>query len=75
MEKLKLGKYKHFKGKFYQVVGVGKHSESLEDVVIYRALYDSEEFGDKAIWVRPLKLFIENVNVGDKVVPRFEFVE
>ncbi len=66
---MKLGKYRHYKGKEYQVIGIAKHSETLEDLVVYIALY-----GEKQIWVRPLKMFQENVVVGDKQIPRFEFI-
>lgn len=55
MQDLKLGKYQHYKGQFYEVIGVARHSETLEELVVYRALYDSEEFGKNALWVRPLK--------------------
>jgi hypothetical protein len=65
------GRYRHFKGKLYEVLGVAKHSETLEDYVVYKALYDSE-FGKNALWVRPLKMFEEKVKVGDKEVNRFE---
>jgi hypothetical protein len=66
---LKLGKYKHHKGKEYEVIGLAKHSETLEDLVVYKALYD-----DKQIWVRPLKMFLEEVEVNGKKIPRFEYV-
>ena len=75
MEKIKLGKYQHYKGKFYKVVGVAKHSETLEDLVVYIALYESPEFGKDALWVRPLKMFLENVELNGKTIPRFKFVE
>ena len=55
MKDVKLGKYRHFKGNEYEVVGVAHHSESLEDFVVYRALY-----GDGETWVRPLDMFFEN---------------
>ena len=71
---MKLGKYKHYKGKFYRVLGVAKHTETLEDLVVYQALYDSE-FGKDALWVRPKKMFLETITVNDKQVSRFEFVE
>jgi len=74
MENVKLGRYKHYKGKFYEVTGVATHSETLEEIVIYKALYDSKEFGKNALWVRPRKMFCENVNVNGKEVPRFEYV-
>ena len=54
---IKLGKYKHYKGKLYQVIGVARHSETLEEMVVYRALYNSEEFGKNCLWVRPLRCF------------------
>jgi len=74
MSLVKLGKYKHYKGNSYEVIAVGHHSETLEDVVVYRALYDRQDFGKNAVWVRPLKLFVENVVVDGKEVPRFTFV-
>ena len=73
--KMKLGKYKHFKGKEYEVIGIGKHSETLEDMVIYKALYSDEQYGDGQIWVRPFAMFAEKVEVDGKKVPRFEYVE
>jgi hypothetical protein len=65
------GRYRHYKGKDYEVIGVGLHSETHERLVVYRALYRSEEFGDDAIWVRPLSSFVETVEVNGKSVPRF----
>jgi hypothetical protein len=65
------GKYKHYKDKLYEVIGTAKHSETLEDLVIYKALYESE-FGKDALWVRPLKMFLETVTIEGKEVPRFE---
>jgi hypothetical protein len=66
--KLKLGKYRHFKGKEYEVIGVAKHSETFEEMVVYRALY-----GKKQIWVRSLKIFLEKVEIDGKKVPRFKY--
>ena len=72
MQKLQSGKYRHYKGKFYEVVGTVRHSETLEELVLYKALYDSTEFGKDQLWVRPLKMFTENVKVEWKEIPRFE---
>lgn len=66
--KLKIGKvYRHYKGKEYLVLHIAKHSETLEDMVVYQALY-----GEKEVWVRPLKMFLEKVKVEGKIVNRFE---
>ena len=62
------GKYRHFKGNFYQVIDVAKHSETLEEYVVYRALYG--EFG---LWVRPKAMFLENVERGGSIMPRFKY--
>lgn len=63
-------KYKHFKGNQYLVLHLAKHSETLEDLVVYQALY-----GEQGIWVRPLAMFLEQVEVGGKQVRRFEICE
>ena len=73
-EKIKLGKYEHFKGKSYEVVGVARHSETLEELVVYKALYDHKEFGKNSLWVRPKKMFFENVTIEGKEVPRFKYL-
>ena len=65
---IKLGIYEHYKGKQYKVVGIAKHSETMEDMVIYEPLYESEF----KRWVRPLAMFTENVIVNAKEVPRFK---
>ncbi len=59
-------KYKHFKGKEYLVLYIAKHSETLEEYVVYQALY-----GEMGIWVRPLSMFAEQVKVGTELVYRF----
>ena len=69
MSTYKPGRYRHFKGNEYEVVAVGKHSETLEDYVIYRALY-----GEGGYWVRPLSMFFENVERDGKTFPRFEYI-
>jgi len=66
------GTYRHFKGEICEVVGVGRNSETLEQVVIYRALKDDDEFGKDALWVRPLTMFTESVTHEGKLVPRFK---
>lgn len=66
MEKLEPGKYKHYKGKQYEVIGLARHSETLEELVIYKALYNSKEFGDNAIWARPKSMFLETVTINGK---------
>ena len=66
------GIYEHYKGKRYEVIGVGHHSETLEEVVIYKALYVNKEFGKDSLWVRPAKMFVENVEIAGKSVPRFK---
>lgn len=65
----------HYKNKPYEVIGVAKHSETLEELVVYRALYDSEEFGPNSLWVRPKEMFLEDVEVDGKMVPRFKLSE
>ena len=75
MQEIKLGKYQHFKGNFYEVIGVAHHSETLEELVVYRALYNSEEFGSNALWVRPKKMFLENIIREGKEMPRFRYIE
>lgn len=67
----KPGIYKHYKGKKYLVIGLAKHSETLEDLVIYISLYENEE---SKIWARPLKLFLETVEINGESVPRFKFI-
>lgn len=68
-EKIKLGEYEHYKGNKYRVIGVARHSETLEDLVVYEALY-----GEGGFYVRPLGMFLENVEVGGETVPRFRFL-
>ena len=75
MDKIKLGKYQHYKGKIKEVIGVARHSETLEEMVVYRALYDDPEFGKNALWVRPKAMFLENVIIDGKEVPRFKYVD
>ena len=68
---LKPGKrYRHFKGNYYLVLYLAKHSETLEDMVVYQALY-----GERGIWVRPLSMFLEQVEKDGKLINRFEECE
>jgi len=67
---LKPGKYKHFKGNEYEVIDVALHSETLEEMVIYRPLY-----GEGKTWVRPLSMFLDMKEIEGKSVPRFELLE
>ena len=63
------GIYKHYKGNRYKVEGVAKHSETLEEMVVYRALY-----GEGGLWVRPKSMFLENVEKDGKQFPRFDYI-
>lgn len=69
---LPLGIYRHYKGHEYEVLGVAHHSETLEALVVYKARYDSTEFGPDALWVRPLAMFTEIVEIEGKTIPRFQ---
>lgn len=66
------GIYQHYKGNTYLVLGTAKHSETLEELVVYVTLYENEE---GPLWVRPLKMFLEDVVVNGKNVPRFRKLE
>jgi len=61
------GRYRHYKGQEYTVVGMARHSETLEDLVVYR-----QEYGDHRLWVRPKSMFLEKVSVNGQSVPRFK---
>jgi hypothetical protein len=67
---IKVGRYQHYKGNFYEVLGVAKHSETKEELVVYRALY-----GEHGLWVRPVTMFLETVIKDGQPVPRFKFIE
>jgi hypothetical protein len=70
---LKIGRYQHYKGNEYEVIGVAKHSEDESELVVYRPLYN-EISGARNLWVRPLSMFIETVQVDGKTKPRFEYI-
>lgn len=70
MEEIKLGKYRHFKGKEYEVIAIANHSETLEKYVVYRALY-----GENQVWIRPAAMWNEKVERDGKTHKRFTFME
>lgn len=61
------GRYRHFKGNEYEVLGIARHSETEEPVVVYRALY-----GERGLWTRPADMWNETISIGEKTVKRFE---
>ncbi len=63
------GRYRHYKGKEYRVLGLARHSETQEELVVYQLLY-----GDFGWWVRPRGMFLETVEVDGKILPRFAFL-
>jgi hypothetical protein len=65
-ELLPAGRYRHYKGREYEVVGIARHSETEEQLVVYRCSY-----GDCSLWVRPLAMFLETVEIDGCAVPRF----
>jgi len=69
MMEIPLGIYRHYKGNCYEVVGFARHSETLEDMVIYKALYS-----EGGVWVRPLAMWEDQIALDGKVVKRFAFV-
>ncbi len=66
---IRTGRYRHFKGKDYVVIGVARHSETDEALVVYR-----QDYGDRSLWVRPQAMFLERVDQEGRNVPRFEFI-
>lgn len=68
-KELKRGKYQHYKGGFYEVYGVSRHSETDELLAVYRPLYGSRE-----LWVRPLNMFLESVEFDGEKIDRFKYV-
>ena len=69
MYDIKLGKYRHYKGGLYEVIGLSKHSETLEDLVIYKSLGTN-----KFLWVRPIKMWDDIVDYDNKKVRRFTYI-
>ena len=70
MSEIKLGKYRHFKGMEYEVIAIAKHSETLEEMVVYKALY-----GDGDVWVRPASMWDEVVERDGKTFKRFTYLD
>ena len=69
MESIKPGRYRHFKGKEYEVLGVARHSETEDELVVYRALH-----GDFGLWVRPVSMWNETVERDGKTFRRFTYI-
>ena len=67
---LAAGRYRHYKGNEYQVIGVARHSETLEEMVVYRPVY-----GERSLWVRPLAMFVGTVDAGGRAIPRFARID
>jgi len=67
MAEIQLGRYRHYKGNEYTVLGIARHSETLEELVVYR-----QEYGDRGLWVRPAVMFAETVEIAGQVVRRFQ---
>jgi hypothetical protein len=67
---VQMGRYRHYKGKEYEVIGIAKHSENLEEFVVYRALY-----GDGQLWIRPREMFLELIPFEGQIIPRFEYFD
>jgi len=70
MTDIRPGRYRHYKGNEYTVIGVAFHSETHEELVVYRP-----EYGERALWVRPKEMFLESVVVEGREMPRFQFLE
>jgi len=66
---IQTGIHRHYKGNLYEVEGVATHSETREKMVVYRPMY-----GEKSLWVRPLAMFIEHIEIDGKRQPRFAFI-
>ncbi|MDG2380368.1 MAG: DUF1653 domain-containing protein [Pirellulaceae bacterium] len=66
---MKLGRYRHYKGNEYTVLGVARHSETDEELVVYR-----QEYGERGLWVRPKQMFLESVEINGESVARFAFL-
>ena len=67
---IRIGRYRHFKGKEYEVISIARHSETLEEMVVYRALY-----GESGLWVRPASMWNEIVERDGQTFPRFTYID
>ena len=71
---IKLGRWRHYKGGEYEVLGMALHSETLQEMVIYKMLYDSTDFKKGTVWIRPAMMWEQKVEWEGKKVKRFEFI-
>lgn len=69
LKSIRLGRYRHFKGNEYEVIGLARHSETMEELVVYRALY-----GERGLWVRPASMWNETVERDGVVYQRFVYI-
>ncbi len=69
MTSIPTGRYRHYKGNEYTVLGVERHSETQEELVVYR-----QGYGDRSLWVRPKQMFLETIEIDGRAVPRFQFL-
>lgn len=75
LDDIRLGKYQHYKTeKLYEVIGLARHSETDEEMVIYKALYKCDTLGDNQVWVRAKEMFLERVVYDGRSVPRFKWI-
>ncbi len=66
---MKTGRYRHYKGNEYHVIGIARHSETEEELVVYR-----QDYGERGLWVRPKAMFLETVEIGGQLLARFEYL-
>jgi hypothetical protein len=70
---IKVGsKYRHYKGQEYLIIGIARHSDTLEEFIVYQGIYDSKEFGQQPLWVRPKSIFEEIIEINGEKIPRFK---
>jgi hypothetical protein len=69
MTSVPTGRYRHYKGRAYTVLGVARHSETQEELIVYR-----QEYGDFRLWVRPVAMFLETIGINGQPVPRFQYL-